>query len=86
MAEHFRPLLRKAMNIVNQQQDLLQKLVPVAREMRECLYERRNPSPEEAARWIAVEQIVLPTLLGITQSFDSLQQELSGLPSFQYDA
>lgn len=86
MDDKLRRVLRKAMELVSQQNALLNKLVPVAQEMRECLYTERKPSPEEVARWTEVEQIALPALVGITQSFASLQEEASGLPSYRFDA
>ena len=79
-------LLQRAMELLNQQQALLQKIFPVAQEMRDCFYKERKPSLQEVARWTEVEQTVLPALLAITQSFDALQRELAGVSLYRYDS
>jgi len=75
MDAKLRTLLPRALMIVGQQQGLLQEVVPLAQEMERCLREDRKPSPKETARWTEA-------LVRITQTFDSVNQELAWLPVY----
>lgn len=79
-----RECLRRAWNLVLNQRELLDQIVPTTQELAKFLTQGLTPAPAQAARWAEISRDVAEVMLELEVSFASLQQVIG--PFIGYDA